>query len=139
MTKFRVGVDIGGTFTDIVFLGEDGRRLTKKVSSTVDNYATAIVDGLAELIRERGLDEAEIVELLHGTTVASNAILELKGARTGLITKRPALSLLHLGGADAAAAIPAPDAARPVFRRRAPPPRQPPPPTARPRHKAAAK
>jgi N-methylhydantoinase A len=42
MTKFRVGVDIGGTFTDIVFLGEDGRRLTKKVSSTVENYATAI-------------------------------------------------------------------------------------------------
>ena len=44
MTRYRVGVDIGGTFTDIVFLGEDGRRLTKKVSSTVDNYATAIVD-----------------------------------------------------------------------------------------------
>jgi len=40
MTRYRVGVDIGGTFTDIVFLGEDGRRLTKKVSSTVDNYAT---------------------------------------------------------------------------------------------------
>jgi N-methylhydantoinase A/oxoprolinase/acetone carboxylase beta subunit len=96
MTKFRVGVDIGGTFTDIVFLGEDGRRLTKKVSSTVDNYATAIVDGLAELIRERGLDEAEIVELLHGTTVASNAILELKGARTGLITTKGFRDVLEI-------------------------------------------
>ena len=85
MTKYRVGVDIGGTFTDIVFLGEHGERLTKKVPSTVDNYATAIVDGIEELIREQGLD-ADIVELLHGTTVASNAILELKGARTGLIT-----------------------------------------------------
>src|SRR5712672_3740588 len=85
MTKYRVGVDIGGTFTDIVFLGEHGERLTKKVPSTVDNYATAIVDGLAELIGEHGLD-ADIVELLHGTTVTSNAILELKGARTGLIT-----------------------------------------------------
>jgi N-methylhydantoinase A len=85
MTKYRVGVDIGGTFTDIVFLGEHGERLTKKVPSTVDNYATAIVEGLQELIREQGLD-ADIVELLHGTTVASNAILELKGARTGLIT-----------------------------------------------------
>ena len=85
VTKYRVGVDIGGTFTDIVFLGEHGERLTKKVSSTVDNYATAIVDGLAELIGEHALD-ADIVELLHGTTVASNAILELKGARTGLIT-----------------------------------------------------
>src|SRR5215467_8591012 len=88
MTRYRVGVDIGGTFTDIVFLGEDGKRLTKKVSSTVDNYATAIVDGLAELIRECHLDYADIIELLHGTTVASNAILELKGARTGLITTR---------------------------------------------------
>src|SRR5580692_7779079 len=96
MTKFRVGVDIGGTFTDIVFLGEDGRRLTKKVSSTVDNYAAAIVDGLAELIRERGLDEADIVELLHGTTVASNAILELKGARTGLITTKGFRDVLEI-------------------------------------------
>src|ERR1700682_4382733 len=96
MTKFRVGVDIGGTFTDIVFLGEDGRRLTKKVSSTVDNYATAIVDGLAELIRERGLDDAEIVEVLHGTTVASNAILELKGARTGLITTKGFRDVLEI-------------------------------------------
>src|SRR5215470_16342547 len=96
MTKFRVGVDIGGTFTDIVFLGEDGRRLTKKISSTVDNYATAIVDGLADLIRERNLEEAEIVELLHGTTVASNAILELKGARTGLITTKGFRDVLEI-------------------------------------------
>jgi N-methylhydantoinase A len=96
MTRYRVGVDIGGTFTDIVFLGEHSERLTKKVSSTVDNYATAIVDGLAELIRERGLDDAEIVELLHGTTVASNAILELKGARTGLITTKGFRDVLEI-------------------------------------------
>jgi N-methylhydantoinase A len=95
MTRFRVGVDIGGTFTDIVFLGENGERLAKKVSSTVDNYATAIVEGLAELIREHGVD-AEIIELLHGTTVASNAILELKGARTGLITTRGFRDVLEI-------------------------------------------
>ncbi len=86
MSQFRVGVDIGGTFTDIVFLGEDGRVLTKKVSSTVDDYAQAIVDGLAEIYEERSLAGADIAELLHGTTVGSNAILENKGARTGLIT-----------------------------------------------------
>src|SRR5260370_13420693 len=96
MTRYRVGVDIGGTFTDIVFLGEHGERLTKKVSSTVDNYATAIVDGLVELIGERGLDDAVIVELLHGTTVASNAILEMKGARTGLITTRGFRDVLEI-------------------------------------------
>jgi N-methylhydantoinase A len=96
MSRFRVGVDIGGTFTDIVFLGEHGEQLTKKVSSTVDNYATAIVDGLAELIGEHNLEAAEIVELLHGTTVASNAILELKGARTGLITTKGFRDILEI-------------------------------------------
>jgi len=96
MTRYRVGVDIGGTFTDIVFLGEHGERLTKKVSSTVDNYATAIVDGLGELIREQGLEDAEIVELLHGTTVASNTILELKGASTGLITTKGFRDILEI-------------------------------------------
>src|SRR6516162_5609178 len=96
MTRYRVGVDIGGTFTDIVFLGEHGERLTKKVSSTIDNYATAIVDGLRELIREQSLEDAEIVELLHGTTVASNAILELKGARTGLITTKGFRDVLEI-------------------------------------------
>ncbi len=86
MSQFRVGVDIGGTFTDIVFLGEDGQVRTKKVSSTVDDYAQAIVDGLAQVFEEQGLSGKDIVELLHGTTVGSNAILEMKGARTGLIT-----------------------------------------------------
>src|ERR1700741_4964414 len=96
MTRYRVGVDIGGTFTDIVFLGEDGRRLTKKVPSTVDDYARAIVDGLAELICECHLDDAEIVELLHGATVGSDAILELKGARTGLITTKGFRDVLEI-------------------------------------------
>ena len=88
MAKYRVGVDIGGTFTDIVFLGDNGERITKKVSSTVGDYAKAIVDGLAEVMDECGIRGSQIMELLHGTTVASNAILELKGARTGLITTR---------------------------------------------------
>jgi len=96
MTRYRVGVDIGGTFTDIVFLSEHGARLTRKVSSTVDNYATAIVGGLAELIGEHNLGAPEIVELLHGTTVASNAILELKGARTGLITTKGFRDVLEI-------------------------------------------
>jgi N-methylhydantoinase A len=96
MTRYRVGVDIGGTFTDIVFLGEHGARLTKKVPSTVDDYASAIVDGLAELTREHNLAAPEIVEFLHGTTVASNAILELKGARTGLITTKGFRDVLEI-------------------------------------------
>ena len=94
--KFRAGVDIGGTFTDIVLLGDDGSRYTKKVSSTVDDYARAIVEGLAALLGEIGAEASGIVELLHGTTVASNAILEHKGARTGLITTKGFRDVLEI-------------------------------------------
>jgi N-methylhydantoinase A len=82
----RIGVDIGGTFTDIVLLDERGRLLTKKVSSTVDNYARAIAEGLVEAFAEAGIAGDAVGEVLHATTVGSNAILELKGAKTGLIT-----------------------------------------------------
>ena len=86
MTTYRVGIDVGGTFTDIVLLGSDGTIHTKKISSSVQNYAQAIVEGLTEVFRETGLAGSAIEEIRHGTTVASNAILEHKGARTGLIT-----------------------------------------------------
>ena len=92
----RVGVDIGGTFTDIVVLGSDGSIHTKKVSSSVDDYARAIVDGLAELFAETGLSGAAIDEIRHGTTVASNAILERKGARVGLITTKGFRDVLEI-------------------------------------------
>src|SRR5687767_11170970 len=97
--RFRVAVDIGGTFTDIVFLDADGRLHVKKVSSSVDDYARAIVDGLREVFDETGLTGREVIEVLHGTTVASNALLELRGARTGLITTkgfRDVLEIRHL-------------------------------------------
>ncbi|HWD59203.1 MAG TPA: hydantoinase/oxoprolinase family protein [Stellaceae bacterium] len=92
--SYRIGVDIGGTFTDIVVLGEGGERYTRKISSTVDDYARAIVEGLAALLGEIG--DARIIELLHGTTVASNAILEHKGAKTGLITTRGFRDVLEI-------------------------------------------
>jgi N-methylhydantoinase A len=96
MPGFRVGVDIGGTFTDIVLLGSDGTIHTKKVSSSVDNYARAIMAGLGEVFQTTGLGGVDVEEVLHGTTVASNAILELKGARTGLITTRGFRDILEI-------------------------------------------
>ena len=96
MSAFRVGVDIGGTFTDIVLLDAEGRLYTKKVSSSVDDYARAIVAGLREVFSQTGLAGKDIVEVLHGTTVASNAILELKGARTGLITTKGFRDVLEI-------------------------------------------
>ena len=96
MITYRVGVDIGGTFTDIVLLGSDGTLHTKKISSSVGNYAQAIVEGLAEVFRESGLDGAAIEEIRHGTTVAANAILEHKGARVGLITTKGFRDVLEI-------------------------------------------
>ena len=96
MTRYRVGVDIGGTFTDIVLLGSDGTIHTKKISSSVGNYAWAIVEGLIEVFAETGLDGAMIEEIRHGTTVASNAILEHKGARVGLVTTRGFRDILEI-------------------------------------------
>jgi N-methylhydantoinase A len=96
MPSYRIGVDIGGTFTDIVFMEDDGRFLTKKVSSSVDNYAHAIIAGLEEVFSEAKIDKAAAIELLHGTTVASNAILELKGAKTGLITTKGFRDVLEI-------------------------------------------
>jgi N-methylhydantoinase A len=93
---YRVGVDIGGTFTDIVVLGSDGAIHTKKVSSSVEDYARALVDGLGEVLREAGLTGGAIEEIRHGTTVASNAILEHKGAKVGLITTKGFRDVLEI-------------------------------------------
>jgi N-methylhydantoinase A len=96
MGGFRVGADIGGTFTDLVVLGRDGTLYSKKVSSTVGEYETAIADGLANLFTEAGLSPDDVDEILHATTVASNAILEKKGARTGLITTQGFRDILEI-------------------------------------------
>ena len=94
--EFRVGIDIGGTFTDIVFLAPDGTFHTRKVSSTVDDYARAIADSLGEIFSQTNIRSENITEVLHGTTVASNAILEMAGARTGLITTEGFRDVLEL-------------------------------------------
>ena len=96
MKDFRVGVDIGGTFTDIVFLADDGGVVVKKISSSVDDYAQAIVAGLIEVFTRQAITPAQVVEIMHGTTVASNAILELKGARVGLIGTKGFRDILEI-------------------------------------------
>lgn len=93
---YRVGVDIGGTFTDIVLTGPDGAFWTRKVSSTTDDYGRGIVDGLRSLLGELRLDGAMIAEVIHGTTVATNAILEYRGAVTALLTTKGFRDVLEL-------------------------------------------
>ncbi|WP_426955302.1 hydantoinase/oxoprolinase family protein [Muricoccus radiodurans] len=93
---WRVGADIGGTFTDLVALGPAGELRTKKVSSSVGDYGRAIVEGLGQLSAEAGFVAGEVEEVLHATTVASNTILEHKGARTGLITTQGFRDVLEI-------------------------------------------
>ena len=81
----RVGVDIGGTFTDLVLIAPDGSFRTRKVPSTTDDYGRGIVDGLRSLLGELRASGSSLQEVIHGTTVATNAILEYKGAKTALL------------------------------------------------------
>jgi N-methylhydantoinase A len=96
MAGIRVGIDVGGTFTDIVFLSADGTVLTRKILSSPDDYSRTIRVGLQEIIREAGVVPGDVHEVMHGTTVATNAILEGKGARTGLITTRGFRDVLEI-------------------------------------------
>ena len=93
----RVGVDIGGTFTDIVLRLPDGALRISKVSSTPDDPGLAVVNGLAALLRGAGVAPGDVVEIVHGTTVASNTILQKTGAATGLITTRGFRDVLEIG------------------------------------------
>ncbi len=93
----RVGVDIGGTFTDIVVARADGTLIVNKTSSTPDDPGLAVVEGLADVLRGAHIPPESVVEVVHGTTVASNTILQKKGARTGLVTTRGFRDVLEIG------------------------------------------
>ncbi len=95
--SYRLGVDVGGTFTDLVLVAPDGRALTRKVLSTTANYAEAIITGTTALLADAGLSPSVVGDVIHGTTVATNAILERRGARTGLITTAGFRDLLEIG------------------------------------------
>ncbi len=85
MSRYVVGVDVGGTFTDVFVWDEAGRVVTTaKVPSTRGDQSRGFVEG----IRQRVGDFAELATVVHGTTVGTNALLERKGARTGIITTR---------------------------------------------------
>jgi N-methylhydantoinase A len=84
--RVRIGVDVGGTFTDLVLLDEAGFSAVKKVLSTPPDYSEGIATGLAALLRENDCAPGSVAQLVHATTVATNTVLEFKGARTALLT-----------------------------------------------------
>jgi N-methylhydantoinase A len=94
--RYRVGIDIGGTFSDLVVLAADGRVETLKVSSAPDGLIPALIDGLRRLLERGGLFAGDAEAVVHGTTVATNAIVEYRGARTALITTRGFRDVLEI-------------------------------------------
>ena len=94
--SYRIGIDIGGTFTDIVTVREDGLTATRKAPSTPDDYSRGIASALAAWLREVGAEPDQVIGIVHATTVATNAILELKGARVGLLTTAGFRDVLEL-------------------------------------------
>lgn len=92
----RIAADVGGTFTDIACLSADGELSTCKIPSTPSDYASAIIEGVRMLTRSLGVEPAELDEVLHASTVATNAILEGKGAKTALVTTEGFRDVLEL-------------------------------------------
>ena len=92
-----VGVDIGGTFTDIIFIGDDGTAFCKKILSTPDDYSRAIIVGIQEVLEECALTGSDIERVVHGSTIVTNACIELRGAKTGLITTKGFRDVIEIG------------------------------------------
>src|SRR5215475_11231330 len=95
---WRIGVDSGGTFTDICLFEEStGRIAVWKVSSTPADPSRAVVSGMSEALVQVGAHASEVSYFCHGTTVATNALIQHRGAPTGLITSDGFRDLLEIG------------------------------------------
>ena len=112
--KIRLGVDIGGTFTDVVLEGPFGLRSTK-VLTTYGAPEDAIVDGMRQVCAKAGIGPDAITQIIHGTTLATNALIERRGARTAFVTTQGFTDTLHLARQNR------PDLYAPVPRRADPP------------------
>ena len=92
----KVGIDTGGTFTDVVMNTNDEIH-THKILSTPQNPATAVLQGIRELLSMVGLSRETALEIVHGSTVATKSLLERKGARIALITTQGFEDILEIG------------------------------------------
>ena len=95
---YRLGVDVGGTFTDLFLVseGNGGAQFRVKTPSTPHDPSEGVLTGVRRICDEAGIGVDELQNILHGTTVATNAVLESKGARVGLITTEGFGQILHL-------------------------------------------
>jgi N-methylhydantoinase A len=90
--KYKIGIDVGGTFTDFLLAYEDGTTQIYKVLSTPDDPSIGLMNGLKEMAEDRNLSIQEFIQyvdtIVHGTTVTTNAVLTYRGAKTGLLTTK---------------------------------------------------
>ncbi|MEM9757449.1 MAG: hydantoinase/oxoprolinase N-terminal domain-containing protein, partial [Pseudomonadota bacterium] len=93
-----LGVDVGGTFTDMIFADPaSGEMGIQKVSTTPDDPSRGVIHGLTSLIAQGGISPEHLGQVFHGTTTATNAVLEAKGARVGMITNDGFRDIIHIG------------------------------------------
>ena len=94
---YRLGVDVGGTFTDVLLVDEDsGRTWRAKTSSTPEDQSVGVLAGVDRVCEQAGIERSAVASVLHGTTVATNAILESKGAKVGLVTTKGFRQVLQI-------------------------------------------
>jgi N-methylhydantoinase A len=98
MSRYRIGVDIGGTFTDFVMLDtQSGRLLNDKVLTTPDDPSRAVLEGVRRLMQAHRVAPADIAHVIHGTTLVANALIERKGVKTALVTTRGFRDVVEIG------------------------------------------
>jgi N-methylhydantoinase A len=93
---YRLGVDVGGTFTDLFLVDDDHRQWRVKTPSTPSDPSEGVLAGVRRICGEAGIEPSALRNVVHGTTVATNAVLESKGARVGLVTTQGFGQILHL-------------------------------------------
>ena len=95
--SYRLGVDVGGTFTDLLLVDEkSGKLYTAKVPSTPDDSSKGVFNGIEKVCNNAGIDPAEIASVMHGTTVATNTVLTGTGAKVGLVTTKGYRQILQI-------------------------------------------
>ncbi len=92
----RMGVDVGGTFTDFIYVDDDGKVEVYKTSTTPEDPSIGMLEGINAICDKLSLPHEEIDEIFHGTTIATNMVLEHKGARAGMITTKGFRDIIHI-------------------------------------------
>ena len=97
MGNYEIGVDIGGTFTDVILIDPSGRVNSHKLLSTPDNFSNAMIKGIEQICARANIEPSSITKIVHGTTVVTNACIEMKGAKVGLLTTHGFRDILEIG------------------------------------------